>query len=148
MKEQSFHLFFLNYSDQLPRSFVHLSTRLAANGIQLVPVAPADLVALARPHKQFVMSLIPDMTTHARHQAFRKQYLDFALKNKKFRLFEISTFAESEELTMLRRLECYDYLKLPMPIDYLVRKLSLAIMSEDFDTKAWPGGRRAKLPTA
>src|SRR5690606_40666469 len=98
MKEQSFHIFFLNYNDQLPRAFVHRSTHLAANGIQLVPVSPADLVALARPHKQFVMSLIPDMTTHARHQAFRKQYLDFALKNKKFRLFEISTFAESEEL--------------------------------------------------
>lgn len=147
-EHQTSHIFFLNYSDKLPRSFVHLSTRLAANGIQLVPVTPADLVALVRPHKQHVLCLIPDMATLAKHQSFRKQFLDFSLKNKKFKLFEVSTFAESEELTSLRRQQCYDYLKLPLPVEYLVKKLTLAIYSEEFDAKRWPGGRRAKLPTA
>lgn len=142
------HIFFLYYSDSLPRAYVHLSTRLAANGIQLVPVKPHDLVALVKPSKQFVVTIIPDLSTFAKHQSFRKQFLDFSLKNRKFRLFEVSTFAETEELAPLRRLECYDYLKLPLPVDYLVRKLSLAVLSEEFDTMAWPGGKRAKLPTA
>src|SRR5690606_12035240 len=121
------HIFFLNYNDTLPRVYVYLSARLAANGIQLVPVSPSDLVAMTKPIKQYVVTLIPDLTTYSKHQNFRKKFLDFALKNRKFRLFEVSTFAKSDELSPLQRLECYDYVQLPVPVDYLVRRLSLAI---------------------
>ncbi len=148
MNENVSHIFFLNYSEKLPRAFVHLSTRLAVHGIQLVPVSPTDLTGLAKPTKQYVLSYIPDMSTLARHMSFRSKYLDFAMRTKKFRLFEASSFSESGELAQARRLECFDHLRLPLSVDEIVRHLAIAIMTEEFDTKSWPGGRRAKLPTA
>lgn len=148
MKEPLTHIFFLNYNDKLPRVYVHLSSRLAVYGIQLVPVSAKDLTALTKANKQFVLSFIPDIATLTKHVAFRRQFLDFALKTKKFRLFEASSFGEAEELAQVRRLECYDHLRLPLSVDSLVRHMAVAVMTEEFDTKSWPGGRRAKLPAA
>ncbi len=148
MNENITHIFFLNYSDKLPRTFIHLSTRLAVHGIQLVPVNPTDLAGLAKPTKQFVLSYIPDMTTLSKHMSFRSKYLDFAMRTKKFRLFEASSFSEFGDLAQARRLECFDHLRLPLSVDDLVRHVTIAVMTEEFDSKSWPGGRRAKLPTA
>tara|TARA_R110000868_G_scaffold153644_1_gene379124 strand:+ start:360 stop:806 length:447 start_codon:yes stop_codon:yes gene_type:complete len=148
MKEPQNHIFFLNYNDKLPRAYIHLASRLAVYGVKLVPVSAKDLTALASPNKQFILSIIPDMTSHSKHLAFRRQYLDFALKTRKFRLFEVSTFAEAEDLAQVKRVDGYDHLPLPMQVDALAKHLALAVLTEEFDTKSWPGGRRAKLPTA
>lgn len=142
------HIFYLNYSGQLPAHYFHLSRMLTSYGVTLVPVTPKELTALTSPRKQFVLALIPSMAAIGKHMAFRRQYLDFALKTRKFQLFEVSTFAEAEELAPLKRLECYDYTKLPVSLEFLARKLVVAVMSKEFDAKAWPGGKRAKLPAA
>ena len=148
MKESLSHIFYLNYAEKLPSTFIHLSTRLSVYGIQLVPVSPKDLTGLTKPTKQFVLAFLPDMATHTKHLAFRSKYLDFAMKTKKFRLFEASSFNEAEDLALARRLECYDHLRLPLTVDDIVRHMAVAVMTEEFDTKSWPGGRRAKLPAA
>ena len=145
MKEPQSHIFFLNYSDKLPRSYIHLASRLAVYGVKLVPVSSKDLTALASPNKQFILSIIPDMASHSKHLAFRRQYLDFALKTRKFRLFEASTFAEADDLAQVKRVDGYDHLRLPIPIEHLARHLALAVLTEEFDTKSWPGGKRATM---
>ena len=117
MKESLSHIFYLNYAEKLPSTFIHLSTRLSVYGIQLVPVSPKDLTGLTKPTKQFVLAFLPDMATHTKHLAFRSKYLDFAMKTKKFRLFEASSFNEAEDLALARRLECYDHLRLPLTVD-------------------------------
>ena len=118
MKEPQSHIFFLNYSDKLPRAYIHLASRLAVYGVKLVPVSAKDLTALASPNKQFILSIIPDMASQA------------------------------NDLAQVKRVDGYDHLRLPIPIEHLARHLALAVLTEEFDTKSWPGGKRAKLPTA
>ena len=140
------YIFYLQYTKEIPATFFSLGTVLKNFGITLVPITTHELVNLARPKKQFVISATADLNSFKALTRVRKSFLDFALVSQKFCLFDISSFGKISISYKLEKNQSYFYYPLPMTFNQMAANIASHYFSQSGTISRWPGGKRAKLP--
>ncbi|WP_127717759.1 hypothetical protein [Halobacteriovorax sp. HLS] len=140
-------IFFLKLSDQLPEFYFHMATMFKGYGISLVPISPKDLKEIKHNSREYIVSVNSDFTKYRNFLVARKTYIDYMVLNKKFCLFDISSFEMADIASRGFRTKSYHYFSLPVNIEETVKLIAISIY-EDRKTKSnWPGGVRSKLPS-
>ncbi|MBT3585912.1 MAG: hypothetical protein HN509_13480 [Halobacteriovoraceae bacterium] len=144
------YIFFLKLSPKLPSWYFTMSTIFSHFNIKLLPITLADLSKInANSGKmQYIISLTPDMASYQVFSRFREKYLDFALKNNRFCLFDISSFGKIDLAYKIEKKKTYFYFQLPLEIGRICASITEAYFHHANDHQIWPGGRKSKLPTS
>lgn len=140
------YIFYLQYTVNLPRTFFIMAEVFKKFNISLIPVRPGELSALAKSKKQFVISATADLTSQKGLEVARKSFLDFAMLNQKFCLFDISSFGKISISYKLEKNQTYFHFPLPMTFNEIAANVASYYFSQAGTVKTWPGGKRAKLP--
>lgn len=143
---QEHYIFYLQYTKNLPQTFFALGQALKKLNITLIPVTPRELVNIAKSKKQFVISITADLTSLRGLEATRRSFLDFALVNQKFCMFDVSSFGKISISYKLEKNRSYFHYGLPMSFKNIASNIASHYFSELGTVKRWPGGSRAKLP--
>ena len=144
--DQEHYIFYVQYTNSLPQTFFALGQVLKKFNITLVPVAPRELANVAKAKKQFIISITADLTSLKGLQSTRRSFLDFALVNQKFCLFDVSSFGKIPISYKLEKNRSYFHYALPMSFNNIATNIASHYFSELGTVKRWPGGSRAKLP--
>jgi hypothetical protein len=146
-RDQNDHyIFYLQYTVNLPKTFFILSEIFKKFSISLIPVRPAELANFASSKKQYVLSTTADLTSQKGLEKVRKNFLDFALLNQKFCLYDVSSFGKISISYKLEKNHSYFHYPLPMTFNEIVANVATSYFSHSGAVKSWPGGKRAKLP--
>lgn len=141
------YIFYLQYTKEVTNTFFSLAVVLKNFGITLIPITTLELVNLARPKKQFVITATADLNSLNGLTKVRKSFLDFALINQKFCLFDISSFGKISISYKLEKGQSYFHFPLPMTFNQMGRQIASHYFSKVGVVKRWPGGNRARLPS-
>ena len=140
------HIFFLKYSKDLPMEFFYLSNELSAYGVKLIPIKAQELSILMDNSKIFVINLDNTLATHAQSLRYRKQFLEYAVLNRRVVLFDISSFGKFSCSYRAESNKNYFHFPLPDTIDEISKNVAVAYFKDSQQSRLWPGGKRAKLP--
>ena len=144
--ENQDYIFFLKLKPQLPLCYYHFANIFAQFNITLIPVGREELNSLKASERQYVMTVVDDLKSLAANLKLRKQFLDFALYNKRFSLFELSSFAPNPLAAKLQRIKVYHHFRLPLSIVRAAKEIVLNYYIDKKDRKLWPGGKRVRPP--
>lgn len=141
------HLFFIQYSEQLPFDYFRLAKFFSFKGITIVPIRPGDLFDLLDREKAYAINLCTNLSTREHFKAFRQQALHFLMHHRRLVLFDISSFDKIDQAYRLESHKTYFHLPLPDKIEGIVRRVCSTYFNNRRMNDRWPGGRRAKLPS-
>ena len=140
-------IFFLKLSDELPEFYFHMANMFKGYGISLVPMTAKQLKEIKHNNREYVVSVTSDFTKYRNYLMARKSYLDYMVLNRKFCLFDISSFEMADIASKGFRAKSYHFYSLPVSIEETVKHIALQIYSDRKTKLNWPGGVRSKLPT-
>jgi hypothetical protein len=144
--DQKHYIFYVQYTKKLPQTFFALGQVLQKFNLTLVPVSPRELINVAKAQKQFIISITADLTSLKGLESTRRSFLDFALVNQKFCLFDVTSFGKISISYKLEKNRSYLHYALPMSFNNIASNIASHYFSELGTVKRWPGGSRAKLP--
>lgn len=140
-----FHILFIKYGKNLPRSYFNMAVGFNRYGIKLIPVDYREIYKYLNRGEQFIISLSNTMLTRKSYMLAKKRILDFAVNNSRCVLFDISTFSNFSNFSAPVLKSCYHYIKLPEKTDTIVKSISRQYYSRLLEAKRWPGGKRVRL---
>jgi hypothetical protein len=140
-------IFFLKLSDELPESYFHMANMFKGYGISLVPMTTKQLKEIKHNSREYVVSISSNFMSYRNFLIARKSYIDYMVLNRKFCLFDISSFQMADIASKGFRTKSYHFYSLPVSIEETVKHIALQIYSDRKTKLNWPGGVRAKLPT-
>ena len=139
-------IFFLKLSDELPEFYFHMANMFKGYGITLVPMTVKQLKGMKHSDREYVVSITSDFTKYRNYLMARKSYLDYMILNRKFCLFDLSSFQVADIASRGFRTKSYHFYSLPVNIEETVKNIALQIYSDRKAKLNWPGGVRSKLP--
>jgi hypothetical protein len=139
-------IFYMKYSEKLNKDFFIFHSFFQEYGVKLIPIYPGQLPQLIKGKKPFIISVVKDLQSKTVFEAFRKNFLDYALINAGLTVYEITSFSKM----LLRNkpggeINYYSY-KLPQAYSELSNQVLYEFFNAKKTSKRWPGGKRATLP--
>ena len=147
MEEENTTILYIQMGQKIDRDFIKLASRMGNLGITLVPVKPEELDYFITNKISNVVLLTRTIEQFQNFFKVKKRHIDFYLKSQKIRLIHLNSFSAIQEYIQLRQKQIYINLELPLTMVQVAAKLYEISASKENQTKKWPGGRRAKLPT-
>lgn len=146
--KQSIYVLYLQFETKLDERFFNLSNSFNHYGISLIPITPAEFKQLPMTGHEYVMAVIRDMNSLKEYRALLKRYLNYCVRNGKATLFELSSFETNQDLKFIKEQKVFVE-RLPITIFQLIDIVGRKIYNDLMNSsKKWPGGRRARLPSA
>lgn len=141
------YILYLQLTRELPENFFLFTEYLAKWNISLVPIRPEELRSMPIAKPLNIIAVTHSLGAWKRFNYLRKHFLDFALLNGRFRMFHMSSYGKISIFHRLHRKNSYCYYQLPMGMLKVSEDMARTIYKEKFAPTAWPGGKRAKLPS-
>lgn len=143
-------VFYLHLDQNLPKYYYTISQYLSKNGITLIPIKPDQVASFI--HQSGMMKLIV-ITSKVGHLNVFKNIVARVVKNAincgTMTLFHLSSF---KSLNLARQHSInsknYFFIENPVKVKLISEIISRYYWAEKSKAKKWPGGKRAKLPTA
>ena len=144
------YLFYLQVKPELDNTYYILSEVLGKVSIDLIPISIEDLKGIDKNKKQHVIILRNDFSSAFIFNEIRKSYLDSAMAAGKVSIYDISSFSEIENATKFenKNKKIYRHFQLPLNVKQVAMTIAVEFFKERNEQEVWPGGRRAKLPSA
>ena len=139
------YLLFLQLSGTLPVYYFSLVQFMRPLGINLVPVSVPQLNKFQHWEAQNLLIITPDIATGEAMKRVRRKYLDFALINRRYRLFHLTATSDDSMPGQLRKMGNYFLFRLPCYLNEVAEEIAQVIIGEK-EHLQWPGGTRAKIP--
>ncbi len=139
-------IFFLTFSQKLPRTYYDLAVGFKDIGLTLVPVQFDQLLSFYQGKRN--VHIVTIISSLQEKRAFKAslRIINQALLSGKMTFYHFSSFSDMDLRRQGGRVRNYHFAMIPMKIDVLcmaVKRFYTRIKSQQ--TK-WPGGTRAKLP--
>jgi hypothetical protein len=128
--------------------YMRFSEELAKYKITLVVIEPQDLSKLPLHKREHLLLLSSDLASLKALKQLRHRFLDFCLKARKVVVYHATSFDVFSDLQALPRTGLYHKYELPVKIKVLCYQVATEYYGEIRQSASWPGGKRAKLPTA
>lgn len=145
---KSVYVLYLQYEQKLDERFFHLSNSFNKYGISLIPISPDEFKQLPMTSHEYVLVTLRDIGSLKAHRALLKRYLNYCLRSGKVSLFELSSFEHNHDVKLIKDQKVF-YERLPLSVFQLIDLVGRKIYNDLITTsKKWPGGRRARLPSA
>lgn len=140
------YMFFLLLTPKLPKYFFAFAKFFSELNIKLIPISLDDLMTVSKGKKNYIIVVNRDIQSNAVFRRMRRRYLDMALINNKFTLFEISSFDRSFFLSDKNKKGIYHHFKLPEEVENICEKIYEVIYNDRKSQQTWPGGKRGTVP--
>ena len=141
-------IFYLQLGNKVSEEYLRLAMELKAWDIDLVPIHPSEADQVLGGHKApFFIALTTDLLKMKKFQEMQKGFFNFALRAKKARLIHLNSFGFRSEYNGFRHQDYYVPIQLPAKIVDIGTMVAKAYYRVNGKKNAWPGGRRAKLPS-
>ncbi|MBY0516765.1 MAG: hypothetical protein K2P81_07650 [Bacteriovoracaceae bacterium] len=146
-QEQFF--FWLLIDNKLDEVFYSASSEFARLGIKLIPVKIDQVTRLAALTNMGHITVLCSTRHSLQYSLFTKHIapvLSMLLRQDRLTLFHFSSFQKLDLGAKGLKQKNYFFLKYPLNLESLCAKLKKFHELRLDRTKAWPGGRRAKVP--
>lgn len=148
-QEPTRFIFYLQFAKQLPRYYFQLANILSYYNIQVVPVSLDQLREMASNRNKMVVIVgETDLQTRGKMRKALKSSLGVMMRYRKISLFHISSFEKNLELAPTEKSNNYYFVRLPESYELIVQQVCYFLAENLNVINKWPGGRRAKLPSA
>ncbi|MCB9062115.1 MAG: hypothetical protein H6622_11385 [Halobacteriovoraceae bacterium] len=144
--EQIHTVFFLKLKDQLDNDFIRLSVELSDYGCMLLPIDFSNLSTVLSAQNNNVICIIKTIAELEKFKKIRNNFFQLGILSGKVNLIEITSFSETPNSLAIHKKGTYKSIRLPMPVEYIGKKICQFIFENDRSLERWPGGKRAKLP--
>lgn len=141
------HIFYLQVTSELSMAYFEMAEYFKKINIVLVPIEPENLSKLDREKKHHLIYFRNNLETGEKFDFIRKSYLESGLLSGKYFLYDLSSFSIMSGSEKFDKKNCYHFISLPDNIKSIVMKIGLTYFNEVNSREAWPGGKRAKLPS-
>lgn len=145
-QKQDRFILFLEMSDRPSETFFMVTEFMSKWNISVVPVSPSSLKGLRIVSQTNLLVVTSSLRTKTIFASLRETFLDFVLIRQKINLFHISSFSQIEIAHRLEKKLLYHHYQLPLHLEEVCHHMATEIYAKDNGVRAWPGGRRAKLP--
>lgn len=146
--KRSVYVLYLQYEAKLDERFFKLSASFNQYGISLIPITPEEFKQLPMTGHEYVLATLRDMNSYKLHRELLKRYLNYCLRSGKVTLFEMSSFEHFHDAKLIKENKIF-FERLPVTVFQLIDIVGRKIYNDLMTTsKKWPGGRRARLPSA
>jgi hypothetical protein len=139
-------IFFIQFGKKLPRYFFHMASHFSYLGVTLIPISPRDLVKVIGNRSEHLITVVDSLSSLKQFEDFKKRFLDMGLVNRRVELHCISSFESVIENFHFQSLRRIQFFQLPESIELMCGKITEVYFKDSQVSKAWPGGRRARLP--
>ncbi|MDC1174734.1 hypothetical protein OAT67_05045 [Bacteriovoracaceae bacterium] len=139
-------IFYWDGTGHVSPQFTSLSHKIKRWGITLIPVSSAELPELVDGRPRVLIVNTSTILQNEKYQKFKKNYLNFAVLNRKIKMIHISSFGMEDDFRSVLRSLGYSFHPLPLTATYVAGKAASVFYSEEMEEKQWPGGKRARLP--
>lgn len=139
------YMLYLQYDQDLDRSYFLLSAILRQLNISLIPIQ-IDEVKLLEKNKRYHAIMVRKKYNDAlRALDWKKRFLDSAMLSGRIVLHDISSFSELSIPASLEKKGAYFFTGLPVDYKKVAMDLVVNFYNDKNNTDVWPGGKRAKL---
>lgn len=151
-KNENFnYIYFLKLKTDLDNSYIIMSDALSKVNIKLISIEPTELKRIDKDKKKHIIVVRGDLGSHFAFQNCYKEYFEPAMLQGKCVVYDISSFSELEfnkhyESKLGAKL-AYRFFQLPLNLKQIAMTIAVGYFKNRNHSDAWPGGRRAKLPT-
>lgn len=141
------YVLYLQFEKKLDEKFLYLSRVFNQFGMQLVPISVRDFKALKVKSHEYVVANVRDINSFKEYRILLKRYLNYFLRTGKITLFEYSSFETLHDTRFLKEGKVYQE-RLPVSMFQMTELIGRTIYQDlTSKSKAWPGGRKARLPS-
>ncbi|MAF79327.1 MAG: hypothetical protein CME63_10780 [Halobacteriovoraceae bacterium] len=141
------YILYIQWSEKLDPAFIRFAAEFKKFKINLIPIKANELDYFLEKRQIPVILMTPSLGEYQKYKSVRKKCFDFYVKNRKIKLFHLSSFSMDHDFISSSRRR--SYVHIPLPIEF--SKATLLVLShylEDVEgDKKWPGGKRSKLPS-
>lgn len=141
-------IFYLTTTTELTSEFFSLNHTFNESGCVLVPVRVDQLQNLATMTEQEQIIVINVIKNTQELIAFNKgvrHLLRYILKSKRISFFNLSSFDSSDDSRVHFMTKNYFFIKLPIDVKMISKKIARYYTLKQKDKVTWPGGKRAGL---
>ena len=147
MIDKEKYILHLQLSKRLDSGFIRMAAELKLYGVHLIPVQLKEIDHFLTSSKVPIIVLTNTIQSWTTFQKARKTGLEFFLKAGKIKMFHLNSFKEIIEYRVLKQKGYYQLISLPIRFDKAVFTVLSDYEKSSGKDNAWPGGRRAKLPS-
>lgn len=140
------YVYYLQLEKTIDSSYIMLAAHLKEYGIELVPVHCHELDYFLRDGKIPIIIMTDTVQKDNTYKKYRREYLDFALRNNKLTVFHLNSFGHNHTLYTEEKRGTYVPMPLPMRVEDISLKMVEVFFSKRTSEKRWPGGTRSTLP--
>lgn len=148
MNENKTIIFYLTTKLELTHEFFSLNQTFNDAGCVLVPVRVDQLQNLATMTEQEHIIVLNVIRNSQELMSFNKgvrHLLRYILKSKRITFFNLSSFDSTDDSRVHFHSKNYFFLKLPIDVKLMSKKIARYYTLKQKDKVAWPGGKRAGL---
>ena len=141
-------IFYLTFTEDLPKTFYVFDRLLKEAGYILVPVRIDQLQTLAASTEQSQIVVISSVTDVFELKMFNlkvRGLLKYVLKSKRITFLQLASFSRLNDTKLFALYKNYFFLKYPLNARTLVHKITRYHVLKSEQNTHWPGGRRAGL---
>lgn len=148
-QEPTRFIFYLQFAKQLPRYYFQLANILSYYNIKLVPMSLRQLQDMSTSrNKIMVIAGETDLFTRRKMRKAFNSSLGLLMRYRKISLFHISSFEKNLDFVSQEKSNHYYFVRLPESYELIIQQVCYFLAENLNVINKWPGGKRAKLPTA
>lgn len=148
MDEREQWIFFLKLGRELPKDFFALDQQFKANGKTLIPVGLKTMSSLLSEREDVhILIVVKSVQEYIYFHKRVKKVMKYMVRSGKVYLYIASSFNKMIDSEIMRR-NHYNFLKLPVTINYLCGSISKTIDMKNSGQSLWPGGGKSKFQLA
>lgn len=141
-------IFFLTFTENLPKSFYVFDRLFKEKNFILVPVKIDQLQTLAASTDQSQIVVISSVLDAHEFKSFHEKVrglLRYVLKSKRMTFLQLSSFSKLNDTRMFALYKNYFFMRYPLNARSLVNKITRYYDLKSEQNTIWPGGKRAGL---
>lgn len=140
-------IFFITFKQKTPSLVIYLSSLLQQFDIKIIPIYYKEFLKLENRFHSTIITFTPSIEERKKMISFAKSYLYFVLLTGKINFFDLTSFAEIENLVKFKRKDYYHYLTLPIKMNEFCATIVNSCYKDMYsDQNVWPGGKRGGIP--
>ena len=141
------YVIYLQFEEKLDERFFYLTRVFQQFGISLIPVTVDEFKEIRHCEGEYVLALVRDIASYEKYRRLLKRYMNYSLRTGKMTLIEASSFTVFHDNKLLKNKNVFQY-RLPISMFSVASDIGEIIYTNlTTESKKWPGGKRAKLPT-
>ncbi len=148
MENQDQWIFFLKLGRELPKDFFALDQQFKNHQKSLIPIGLKTMSSLfSETQEVHILIIVRSMQEYIYFHKRVKKIMKYMVRSGKVHLYVASSFNKMIDSEIMRK-NHYNFLKLPVTLNYLCGSISKTIDMKHSGQNFWPGGVTSKFPLA